>query len=364
MKDIWAAQQCKKCKVDGVDGWECGHCGFQKKGRHHTRAVRHFAKQPGGGIQICKAVHTPEDAQVYEDLFNRFVARKNAKKRLNDEQTNFAETRQEVAVEALTAKRSKKGGGSGMDSYYPVTRVSSSIKTAGHPSNQPSIKASVQNLTQKVIRVSNNISLQMAIADFFHSENIPDHTAKSKRFAIMLRKARLFGDDFLIPDRNRIGGDLLDINYETCMNANKTMLLKEAPVFGLAWIGDGATIKRMPLVNVLAMCADVPPTVIAINDCTGHMSAGGKKDAPYIAEMFEDKVTEYDPDKTLTDIFFFDGTSNVQKAGRILTAKYPRSTSCHGGEHVLALFFEDLAKFPVVKVCHMILFSCQACVCF
>ena len=31
------------------------------------------------------------------------------------------------------------------------------------------------------------------------------------------------------------------------------------------------------------------------------------------AEMFDDIVKEYDPNGTLTDAFFFDGASNVQK---------------------------------------------------
>ena len=134
------------------------------------------------------------------------------------------------------------------------------------------------------------------------------------------------------------------------MASNKDALLKEAPTFGLAWIGDGATVKRMPLVNILAMCGEVPPTVIAINDCTDHMAEGGKKDATYISEMFEAEVEKYDTTKLYTDLFFFDGASNVQKAGEILTKKFPRAFCCHGGEHVLSLFFEDVGKLPAVKV--------------
>ena len=190
----------------------------------------------------------------------------------------------------------------------------------------------------------------MKIADFWHAEGLPDLAVQSTRFRSILKAARLVGDDFNPPSRNSVGGDLLNKNYKTYKEQNKTLLLKEARVFGIAWMGDGATIARMPLVNVLAMCAAVPPVVISINDCTGHMSKGGKKDASYISKMFEEDVCEYDDDKLFTDIFFFDGASNVQKAGRMLTVKYPRATCCHGGEHVLALFFSDLAKHPIVKV--------------
>jgi hypothetical protein len=63
-------------------------------------------------------------------------------------------------------------------------------------------------------------------------------------------------------------------------------------VFGFLWMGDGATIHTMPLMNILALNAALMMTVL-IHDCTKHMEEGGKKDAPYIAELFEVKVMEY-----------------------------------------------------------------------
>jgi len=47
------------------------------------------------------------------------------------------------------------------------------------------------------------------------------------------------------------------------------------------------------------------------------MEAGGKKDAAFIADLFEVKVLENDPQLLCTDVFYFDGASNVQKAGEI-----------------------------------------------
>ena len=35
------------------------------------------------------------------------------------------------------------------------------------------------------------------------------------------------------------------------------------------------------------------------------MEAGGKKDATFIAELFEVKVLEYDPQLLCTDVFYF-----------------------------------------------------------
>ncbi len=78
----------------------------------------------------------------------------------------------------------------------------------------------------------------------------------------------------------------------------------DASLFGLKWIGDGATIKQMPLVNMLAMCGMAAPVVVSICDCTSHMVDGGKKDAEFIIEVFSNKVDEFDLIVLFTDCFF------------------------------------------------------------
>ena len=92
------------------------------------------------------------------------------------------------------------------------------------------------------------------------------------------------------------------------------------------------------------------------------MEEGGKKDAQYIAKLFEGKVLEYNPPLLCIDVFYFDGASNVQKAGEILMAKFPLSFCFHGGEHVVSLFFSSIAKIKPVKVVHnaMLLNLCQS----
>ena len=93
------------------------------------------------------------------------------------------------------------------------------------------------------------------------------------------------------------------------------------------------------------------PVVAAIRDCSGHLSKAGKKDALYIADFVGGLLGEYDAEKNRVDIFYFDGASNVQKAGAVLAVRYPRTMTYHGGEHVVALWFTSLAKIPAIKVC-------------
>jgi len=191
-------------------------------------------------------------------------------------------------------------------------------------SSQQSISSSIQNTD---IRKSHNAIVEMAIANFFHCENIPDAVAELSRFKRLVKVCRhVVGDDFVVPDSKKNGGELLDINYEKTYNLNKAKaeLIREAQVFGFAWMGDGTTIHKMPLMNILALNGtSTPPMTVSIHDCTKHMEVGGKKDATFIAELFEVKVLEYDPQLLCTDVFYFDGASNVQKAGEILMEKFP-----------------------------------------
>jgi hypothetical protein len=54
------------------------------------------------------------------------------------------------------------------------------------------------------------------------------------------------------------------------------------------------------------------------------------------------------------DTIYFDGTSNVQKAGQVICARYPWATCLHGSEHVVSLFCSDIAKLPIVKAVIML----------
>jgi hypothetical protein len=127
----------------------------------------------------------------------------------------------------------------------------------------------------------------------------------------MLSRARFVDSNFKIPGQKKIRGELLDLNHKATMDHIKKQLGKEAPTFGIGWVSDGATVKRMPLSNVLAITVGVSPMTCAIIDATDQIKDGGKKDASYIAHYMEDVVSSFDPTKKMTDVFYFDGASNV-----------------------------------------------------
>jgi Protein of unknown function (DUF 659) len=128
----------------------------------------------------------------------------------------------------------------------------------------------------------------------------------------------------------------------------KETIAGEVETYGFCLLGDGATVRGMPLMNVLATTPS-GGSVLDIIDCTEHLEDGGKKDAKYIASIFDDHIQELDPKGLYLNAVIFDGASNVQKAGRVLEAKYPQVSVLHGVEHCVSLFFADLSKLGWIE---------------
>jgi hypothetical protein len=200
--------------------------------------------------------------------------------------------------------------------------------------------------------------MHVAIADFLHSHCLPFSLAEDPKLAKIIEIGRTLGPHYKPPFRQDIGGKYLDAIYETNWKEQMRTLLSEARVFGLTVFGDGATIKTVPLVNVLAAGVNNPFALLDIADCTDHLSNGGKKDAMHIAKIIMPliELIHSEPDvhnkksPGIVDLVFFDGASNVQNAGEILRIFNPRITVGHGAEHVVSLFFSDVYnKVPEFK---------------
>ena len=53
------------------------------------------------------------------------------------------------------------------------------------------------------------------------------------------------------------------------------------------------------------------------------------------------KKLEGNEHKGIVDLVMFGGASKVQKAGQILSKRFPRISAFHGAENVVSLFFSD-----------------------
>ena len=133
------------------------------------------------------------------------------------------------------------------------------------------------------------------------------------------------------------------------MKRNLAIIKKEAEIFGLLILGDGATISRCPLLNILASVKNTPVSILKIVDCQGHLSDGNKKDGTLICNKFLNHMREIDPGKKLTDIVMFGGASNVQLGGGKLKVQYSKLTVMRGVEHTVSLVFNDVSKIPILN---------------
>ena len=149
------------------------------------------------------------------------------------------------------------------------------------------------------------------------------------------------------------------MNYQITFNNNINSCLREAKTFGFAMLGDFATIRRMPLLNIVGSLANSPPVVLEVKNSTPQLKLGKKKDAKYVSECFLKHLKKLDPTKTLVDLLFFDGASNMQIGGQVIADVYPRITCLHGVEHSIALVFSDWAKIDIIQVStiYVVIFS-------
>ena len=176
---------------------------------HATRVQNHVLKIPNLGISICRALIPTECVERYQNLYNNSVNKRAANKRARSAIEDSIIERQEAAIKRIDDKT--------VDLTVP---------------NQPSIDVSVTNHSQGDIRKSNNTKLQMAIADLWHCENFPDRAVESTRFKLVIRYAKLVGNDFKIPRRKSIGGPLLDLNFKSCYEQNKAALMQQVSYCG------------------------------------------------------------------------------------------------------------------------------------
>ena len=189
--------------------------------------------------------------------------------------------------------------------------------------------------------------MDVAITDFLHSHLLPFSLAQDPKLIKIINEARKLGPLYTPPHRNAISGKYLDALYVTHWKEQMKTLISEAHIFGITIFGDGATVKTIPLFNILAAGVNNPFALLDIADCTGHLAEGGKKDAKYIAKVIMPLIQQIESEEDIlkrksqgiVELVFFDGASNVQNAGEILKACNPRITVGHGAEHVVSLFF-------------------------
>jgi hypothetical protein len=338
---VWDDDMITRGKdAKGTPQWRCKWCNLSFLHLNATKALYHLSQMYGANIKKCSARIDEEHKKRYKDLFD---SQQKKKKRTID-----------VANEKDTAldEHLKEAGTSLMESWTRAPKqAKASVSASASTARSEPRTYHQRKIISDAVDPQHESQLTMAIADLIHSCGLPFTLASNHKFKKVLTLARNSSPKFLPPTRNRVAGELLELNYQVYMKKMKEDLLNDADVFGLTFFGDGATVKRMPLINILAAGVHNQSGVLEIVDCTAHVQAGGKKDAVYIANLFLPHLKTFETAKADTvDLVIFDGASNVQKAGDILAVHFPRLTVLHGAEHVVALFYQDLFEMPEFDV--------------
>jgi hypothetical protein len=200
----------------------CKWCGKTFSPRHQSRALCHVLKIRGGDIAICIARIPKFNEDRYSALYDKSKEQMASKKRSHTQIDDAVQLKQTSAIANLLEKR-------GVTAV--VTTSPSIMSIHSLPSVQSEIpmmirttaaaRGSIYSSTPFALssqrrdhpehghpQVSNAI-VEMAIADFFHCENIPDAVAESSRFKRLVKVCLHVGDDFVVPIRKKIGGELL-----------------------------------------------------------------------------------------------------------------------------------------------------------
>ena len=98
---------------------------------------------------------------------------------------------------------------------------------------------------------SNETRLTVAIAGIIISEGLYFGLSQKPSFKKVLDLERTVSKSYQPPNRYLISKDLFDVICDLNMERNLSLILKESDIFGLLFLGDGATIFRIPLLNTL-----------------------------------------------------------------------------------------------------------------
>ena len=98
---------------------------------------------------------------------------------------------------------------------------------------------------------SNETRLTVAISDIIISEGLSFNLSQKPRFKKVLELEITVSKCYQHPNRKLISKDLLDVINDQNMERNLSLIKKESDIFGFLFLGDGATISRVPLLNIL-----------------------------------------------------------------------------------------------------------------
>ena len=308
LKSIWDCPKINKVSTPLENGklqagWRCEWCqtGDQMfKTAHATKALAHVLGLPKCDIRACRGVISESYMILYRDLYQRTALaakERNHTSRGIDDRGNQRLLNQQMSASAFVNLADEDDGEGGNEDARKrpanVSSISSNSllpskfargtprRPRGSPPQRQQMKLCGRDLNNPIA----NQRMDIAVADFFHSNCLPFSLTRCPKFIKVIAEAKNVGTKYQTPDRNRMSGPLLDGLYESNYDEMMRTLLIDSRIFGISIFGDGATITNTPLINILAASPNNPSALLEIVDCTDQMASGGKKDASYLANL-------------------------------------------------------------------------------
>lgn len=394
-KLIWGTN--KIIRYTGVNGeplMKCTFCDKEWKKWNHTKAMGH-AIGGCGDIQQCKKV-PPRWIKVFrrinsaqknkkavkkaaaikhehlvdekEDRIARAIAKQarelskySAKRKSPPEQIEVLSSEEEEDVLAVSQDSSISimTKSSSTPRSYDLFIKSEKERSSKKPKNSFKFQTSITS--SRTHTTENENQLNQSIAHFLAANSLPFSLVEDTLLKRVITRARNVGSSYKMPSRSDVGGKYLTATYNSYREVAIEQLLTDAETFGVMMLGDGATIKDCPQMNVLASSENNHSCCLDVIDCSNWVSQGNKKDAWYVAKCFLPIMREIDPKKELIDLVAFDGASNMQKAAKLIGEHFPRVSVIAGLEHTVSLVFGRFMNTEVIKV--MCLFCKEWCIC-
>ena len=131
--------------------------------------------------------------------------------------------------------------------------------------------------------------------------------------------------NYKLPERDTVWGLLLDNYFENNIKNQREKLLNRADIYGLHFQSDGATIKDMPILNILSggFTYLYQSKILWAVQVT---SQAVTRIMQFFAEVFFDPMNEHDPEEKLMELHIFDWVSVCIKAQKYLRLSIPY---CH-----------------------------------
>ncbi len=170
-----------------VLNWKWSAYGVGLYGQKHMQQGWSLTSSNGQGCMWSLAWElgkiSEDSKKIYQDLFIHRTSLKIGKKQINEESMESVKDSQGSLAKAL------------------VTSRNSPLPCPPPNRGQTTIELSFDRGKTSDICRNNDAQLEMAIANFFHCENIADRVVESIWFKYMLKQAWLVGSEFRAPTR-------------------------------------------------------------------------------------------------------------------------------------------------------------------